>query len=223
MVACLQDIIVFHPYDNGHWGFDCMGGNDPKTYNTTHDNHYLKYLAARFAAFDNVWWAMANEWSDCGCKSLGMENGANSSHDNGFAPTWDELFQTLAKADPYGRQTSIHNGPLLYNHSKDYITHVSLQGHESDTPLLRAKYGKPTIWDEVCYEGNITSGWGALSGEEETDRFFWGASLGVHVGHSETVLRHDVAEDDDQPLWWAKGGTLVGTSPPHIKWFRELW
>jgi hypothetical protein len=75
----------------------------------------------------------------------------------------------------------------------------------------------------VCYEGNITSGWGALSGEEETDRFFWGASLGVHVGHSETVLRHDVAEDDDQPLWWAKGGTLVGTSPPRIKWFRALW
>ena len=98
-------------------------------------------------------------------------------------------------------------------------------------------------------EGNITSGWGALSGEEETDRFFWvsrhdniiagiwvaffsrwrrcrrwqGASLGVHVGHSETVLRHDVANDDDQPLWWAKGGTLVGTSPPRIKWFRELW
>jgi hypothetical protein len=54
----------------------------------------------------------------------------------------------------------------------------------------------------VQYEGNITSGWGALSGEEETDRFFWGASLGVHVGHSETVLRHNVAVDDDQPLWY---------------------
>jgi hypothetical protein len=173
----LQDIIVFHPYDGGHWGFDCMGGDDPASYNTTLDNHYLKYMAARFAAFDNVWWAsvpeqpacydmtchamrvahaiivcmtdspllsspllfslltdsgvacawvmhiytnsMANEWSDCRCKSLGMENGANTSHDNGFAPTWDELFRTLAKADPYGRQTSIHNGPLLYNHSID--------------------------------------------------------------------------------------------------------
>ena len=22
----IADIIVFHPYDNGHWGFDCMGG-----------------------------------------------------------------------------------------------------------------------------------------------------------------------------------------------------
>ena len=47
--------------------------------------------------------------------------------------------------------------------------------------------------------------------------------MGVHVGHSETVLRHDIANDDDQPLWWAKGGTLVGTSPPRIKWFRSIW
>ena len=68
--------------------------------------------------------------------------------------------------------------------------------------LRSEPYGKPVVWDEVQYEGNITSGWGALSGEEETDRFFWGASLGVHVGHSETVLRHNVAVDDDQPLWY---------------------
>jgi len=40
-------------------------------------------MAARFAAFDNVWWSMANEWSDCACKSLGMENGANTSHNDG--------------------------------------------------------------------------------------------------------------------------------------------
>jgi hypothetical protein len=56
----------------------------------------------------------------------------------GFAPTWDELFRTLAAADPYGRQTSIHNGPLLYNHSMPYITHVSLQGQEPNTPAIRA-------------------------------------------------------------------------------------
>lgn len=209
----VADIIIFHPYDQGHWGFDCMGGTDPSQYNTTFDKLYLRYLVARFAAFDNVWWSMANEWSDCSCKSLGMENNAPTSHDNGFAPTWDALFRTLSSADPYGRQTSIHNGPLLYNHSMSYITHVSLQGHEDDTPTLLAEYSKPTIWDEVEYEGNITSGWGALSGEEETDRFFWGASLGVHVGHSETVLRHDITVDDDQPLWCALLYSICGYLP----------
>jgi hypothetical protein len=219
-MGVIADIIVFHPYDNGHWGFDCMGGRDPNLtapYDTTHDNMYLRYLGARLSSFSNVWWAMANEWSFCRCKSVG------SVVDNGPTPVWDELFKTLSSADPYGRQMSIHNGDLLYNHSQPWITHVSLQGHEDDTAALRAKYKKPTVWDEVRYEGDIPSSWGALSGEEETDRFWWGASLGVHVGHSETVLRPDVSVDDDQPLWWAKGGKLIGTSPPRIKWFRELW
>merc|ERR1712224_574629 len=55
-----------------------------------------------------------------------------------------------------------------------------------------------------------------------TDRFWWGASLGAYVGHSETILRPNVA-DNEQPLWWAKGGERVGSSPARIKWFRSLW
>lgn len=215
-MGVIADIIVFHPYDQGHWGFDCMGGRDGKTYNTSNDNFYLRYLGARLSSFSNVWWAMANEWSFCACKSYG------SVIDNGPTPVWDELFKTLGDSDPYGRQTSIHNGNLLYNHSQPWITHVSLQGHESDTPQLRPFYKKPVVWDEVKYEGNISSQWGALSGAEETDRFWWGASLGVYVGHSETVLHGNMAPDDvNQPLWWAKGGTLVGTSPSRIQWFRS--
>lgn len=216
-LGVIADIIVFHPYDEGHWGFDCMGGREGKSYNTTNDEFYLRYLAARLASFSNVWWAMANEWSFCACKSYGAKG------DDGPTPVWDRLFEALAAADPYGRQTSIHNGNWLYNHSRPWITHVSLQGHEEDTPQLRAKYGKPTVWDEVRYEGNISSSWGALSGEEEADRFWWGASLGVYVGHSETVLHAGIVDDDAQPLWWAKGGTLVGSSPARIRWFRKLW
>lgn len=159
---------------------------------------------------------MANEWNFCSCKS------ANVTADEAPTPIWDALFHTLAAADPYGRQMSIHNGNLLYNHSQPWITHVSLQGHEGDTPALRARYAKPMVWDEVRYEGNLSSSWGALSGPEMADRFFLGASLGVHVGHSETITRAGVS-DDQQPLWWAKGGTLIGSSPARIKWFRALW
>ena len=43
-MGVVADIIVFHPYDGGHWGFDCMGGRDPNTYNTTNDKFYLKYV-----------------------------------------------------------------------------------------------------------------------------------------------------------------------------------
>ena len=42
-MGVVADIIVFHPYDTGHWGFDCMGGrNAGANYDTTHDNFYLK-------------------------------------------------------------------------------------------------------------------------------------------------------------------------------------
>mmetsp|Transcript_74921 Transcript_74921/g.148879 ORF Transcript_74921/g.148879 Transcript_74921/m.148879 type:complete len:184 (-) Transcript_74921:131-682(-) len=71
-------------------------------------------------------------------------------------------------------------------------------------------------------QGNISSSWGALSGEEMADRFWWGASLGVYVGHSETIERAGIS-DDAQPLWWAKGGELIGHSPARIKWFLSLW
>ena len=64
-MGVIADIIVFHPYDNGQWGFDCMGcelgaagdkcRSDGTAYNTTNDNFYLKYLAARVSSFSNVW------------------------------------------------------------------------------------------------------------------------------------------------------------------------
>ena len=215
-MGVVADVIVFHPYDGGHWGFDCLGGRDPQSYDTANDDFYLRYLAARLSAFSNVWWAMANEWNFVACKSY------NTTVDNGPTPVWDHLFRTLGAADVYGRQTSIHNGALLYNHSQPWISHVSVQGREDTTPDIRATYGKPLIWDEVRYEGNISSSWGALSGEEMADRFWWGAALGVHCGHSETIERFGVS-DDAQPLWWAKGGTLVGHSPQRIRWFGSLW
>ena len=48
------DVILFHPYDEGHWGFDRMPADA--------DDRYLRYVVARFAAFRNVWWSLANEY-----------------------------------------------------------------------------------------------------------------------------------------------------------------
>ena len=217
-MGVVADVILFHPYDNGHWGFDCLGGRNASTYNTTNDAFYLKYAAARLSAYSNVWWSMANEWSFCGCKAKGI----NTTKLQSPSPIWDDLFKVLVQNDPYGRQKSIHNGNLLYNHSRPWITHVSLQGLETNTPDLRKQYGKPVVWDEVQYEGDIPEGWGHLSAEEMSDRYWWGASLGVHVGHSETLLRTGL-KDDDQPLWWAKGGELIGDSPKRIDFMRRTW
>jgi hypothetical protein len=158
----VADVIVFHPYDNGHWGFDCLGcpGTTPcdgARYDTANDDFYLRYLGARLSAFANVWWAMANEWNFVACKSY------NATAANGpSTPVWDHLFRTLGAADPYGRQTSIHNGNLLYNHSRPWITHVSLQGHLDDTAGLRLQYGKPVVWDEVKCESFLLAAGGGV-------------------------------------------------------------
>lgn len=47
-------MILHHPYDEGHWGFDRMTAQA--------DERYLRYVVARLAAFRNVWWSLANEW-----------------------------------------------------------------------------------------------------------------------------------------------------------------
>jgi len=41
------DVILFHPYDGGHWGFDRMPPGA--------DDRYLRYVTARLAAYRNVW------------------------------------------------------------------------------------------------------------------------------------------------------------------------
>ena len=45
---------------------------------------------------------------------------------------------------------------------------------------------KPIVWDEVMYEGNIGV-WGGLTPVQMVDRFWWGLSYGIYVGHGETV------------------------------------
>ena len=141
------DIILFHPYDNGHWGFDCMGGPNASTYDTANDERYLQYVVARLGAYHNVWWSMANEWDLVKCKGEGVADGRS--------PTWDRLFKVLAAEDPYHHLTSIHNCVRLYNHSKPWITHISSQGGYDMAHIKRKYAPKPIVWDEVMYEGDI--------------------------------------------------------------------
>ena len=73
------DLILFHPYDRGHWGFDRMAAEA--------DDRYVRYVVARLAAYRNVWLSLANEFD--------------------FMPEkreadWDRFFQIIVRADPYG-------------------------------------------------------------------------------------------------------------------------
>ena len=48
------DLILFHPYDRGRWGFDSLSREV--------NYEYIKYIVARLSSFRNVWWSIANEW-----------------------------------------------------------------------------------------------------------------------------------------------------------------
>ena len=192
------DIILFHPYDGGRWGFDRMDEDA--------DDLYLRYVVARLAAFRNVWWSMANEFDFMREKK----------------PTdWDRYFRIVRDHDPYQRLRSIHNGRLIYDHNQPWVTHASIQNGSAVEDfgraiLYRDVYRKPVVFDEVKYEGNIPQRWGNLSPEEMVHRFWQGTIAGTYVGHGETYLHpRDI-------LWWAAGGVLHGQSPPRLAFLRRV-
>lgn len=194
------DLILFHPYDEGRWGFDRMPAEA--------DQRYLRYIIARLASFRNVWWSLANEYDFMNEKTMGQ---------------WDALFQIVQAEDPYGHLRSIHNGTrmyepasvVFYDHSRDWVTHCSIQ--HWDVTLVREwqrAYSKPIVIDECLYEGNVPFRWGNITGEEITHRFWEAAVRGGYAGHGETYLH------PDGEIWWAKGGELQGSSPKRISFLR---
>jgi hypothetical protein len=193
------DIILFHPYDEGHWGFDRMPADV--------DDRYLHYVVARLAAYRNVWWSLANEWDFMRRK-----------RESDFARFGEIVFHD----DPYHHLLSIHQGTRLFNHNLPWITHASIQSPSAVQTAARARayrdtYHKPIVYDEVQYEGNIPSGFGRLSAEEMVFRFWNATVAGTYCGHGETY------RSDDQVLWWSKGGVLKGQSPARLAFLKKVF
>jgi hypothetical protein len=127
------------------------------------------------------------------------------------------LLLDSAKEDPHQRLRGIHNGSKWYDHTKDWVTHASLQTSDMDGGVrFRTQYRKPVIYDECKYEGDIPQGWGNLTAREMTQRFWLGTLSGCYVGHGETY------KHPQDILWWAKGGVLHGQSPQRIQWLKDF-
>jgi hypothetical protein len=186
------DVILFHPYDA--WGFKAMGAEA--------DDRYLRYAVARLSAYRNVWWSIANEYDLVRSKST---------------PDWDRFFRIVQESDPYGRLRSIHHSRVVYDHSKPWCTHASLQEYDFEKSAeRRAAWNKPIIYDEIQYEGNIARRWGNLSGEEMTYRFWRAVVNGVYATHGETFMT-----TDGSPVW-SDAGELHGESAARITFLRRL-
>jgi len=190
------DLIVMHPYDR--WGFSHM--------TVEQDDLYWRYVVARFAAYRNVWWSLANEYDLMPQKSI---------------TDWERYASILCEKDPYNHLRSIHNCRNFYDYSRPWITHSSIQRTDMHktaefTTEWRERYGKPVVLDEIAYEGNINHCWGNVSAKELTRRFWEAAVRGGYAGHGETYMH------PDDILWWSHGGELHGESHERIKFLHKI-
>jgi hypothetical protein len=170
------------------------------------DERYLRYVVARLAAFRNVWWSLANEWDFMKEKREG---------------DFERFGQIVAAADPHRHLLSIHNGKVMPNHTRPWLTHASIQNGSAVEDAARAvmyrdAFRKPVVYDEVKYEGNLPKRWGNLSAEEMVQRFWQGTVAGTYVGHGETYLH------PQNLIWWATGGELHGQSPARLAFLKKV-
>lgn len=190
------DLIVMHPYDR--WGFSEMTREE--------DTLYWSYVIARLSAYRNVWWSLANEHDFMPKKNV---------------TDWEWYAKLLCERDPYSHLRSIHNGTTMYDHNRPWVTHCSLQRQDLYKAAelvgeFREKWRKPIVMDEIAYEGNIQHGWGNITGQEMTRRFWETAVRGGYPGHGETYMHpQDI-------LWWSHGGELHGDSPERFKLLLDI-
>ena len=190
------DLILMHPYDR--WGFSQMSKEQ--------DDLYLKYVTARFSAYRNVWWSLANEYDLMEHKTIA---------------DWERFAAIICANDPYNHLRSVHNCVPFYDYSRPWVTHCSIQRQElhRSAELVnewRERYRKPVVLDEIAYEGNIQYGWGNITGEEMLRRFWEAAVRGGYPGHGETYF------SPDDILWWSHGGVLCGESHKRIKFLHRI-
>lgn len=190
------DLILMHAYDR--WGFSTMTAEE--------DDLYIRYVIARFAAFRNVWWSLANEYDLLRNKTVS---------------DWERMANIIVTEDPYKHLRSIHNCGPMYDYTRPWITHCSIQRTDlykcaEYTDEFRTRYQKPVVLDEIAYEGNIDQGWGNIGGQELMRRFWEAAMRGGYATHGETY------ENDSDILWWSHGGNLHGESHKRIKFLHQI-
>lgn len=186
------DLILFHPYDR--WGFSKL------TYEEC--CCYLNYVVERLSGHPNIWWSLANEFDTV----------------KEFDITWWQKFaQLITKKERKRHLLSNHNCLVYWDFHNPETTHCCIQDENVQlVPEYQKKYGKPVVFDECCYEGNVPYTWGNITGFELTHRFWTAVVYGGYCSHGETFW------NEEEILWWSKGGTLKGESPSRIGFLREL-
>lgn len=186
------DLILFHPYDR--WGFAQLSKKECMI--------YLEYAVRRLSAYPNLWWSLANEYDTMPYFEYGW---------------WKEFAAFLADEDPYKHLLSNHNCLVYWNFDNPNTTHCCIQDSNVQNVVdYQKKYGKPVIFDECCYEGNVPYSWGNISAFEMVNRFWIATVCGGYCTHGETYV------NPEEILWWSKGGLLHGKSPERIAFLKNI-
>src|SRR5690606_39930114 len=124
--------IVMHSYDR--CGFSKMKPEE--------DDLYWKYVIARFAAYRNVWWSLANEYDVMHSKTI---------------EDWERYASIICEKDPYNHLRSIHNCFSFYDFSRPWITHCIILSEDlyNNGELVsewRYRYQNSVVQDEISYE-----------------------------------------------------------------------
>ena len=195
------DLILFHPYDRGMWGFDALSNEE--------HIRYLEYLIARVGSYRNVWWSLANEWDLV--KTKRKED-------------WPILTRAVVAADPYRHLCSIHGGSAVYfDYHLPEFTHVSFQDEgplftQTAAGTMRQIFHKPVICDEYGYEGNTSMRWARWSPQVMLHYYTNGIMGGIYVTHGECYT--DPTREDW--VYWSDGSTLKGQSWQRIAFLRSV-
>lgn len=188
------ELVLFHPYDEGRWGFDRMSAEA--------DDRYVRYVVARFAAFSHVWWSLADEYDLITSKKI---------------EDWTRLFRMVQECDYGSHLRSIHNGEALYDFGTPWTTHASVQNADVKVVSEYSKqFGKPVIIDQCGFEGNLDTRWGSLTAEELLCRIWEGTCRGGYVMHGETYW------NAEKVVWSSHGGELQGKSVRRIEFLRGI-
>jgi Domain of unknown function (DUF5605)/Domain of unknown function (DUF5060)/Protein of unknown function (DUF4038) len=192
------ELILLHSRDGGRTQLDRMPAHA--------DDRYIRYCLARFSAFRNVWWSLANEFDNMRFKR---------------DEDWNRFFQIISSEDPHQWLRSVHQMRRYYDVNKPWVTHLSVQSELAVTDfgrpaIYRQLFRKPIVFDEPKYEGDIPETWGNLSGEEMTFRFWICTIAGTYAAHGETY------ENAPGVRWISRGGKLVGKSPQRIAFLKQI-
>jgi len=166
------DLILFTPYG---------GPNSTSNMGEANDIVYLRYVAARLAAYRNVWWTLANEFD------LAK-----------YPKDWKKLGTIVHGADPYKHPIGIHQSVIAYyDNFEPWIDHTILQDvtlqrlaakprNDANLVIDARKIGKPVVVDEYGYEGDNGTAWGSLGPREEVEEHWAITMAGGYASHGES-------------------------------------